>query len=190
MDSRIISLVFFRQKAYNKYNPLKEMSFMDPNTLFSGLMLFITTTMSILASAVIAYLTFRRQNQKDLRLQNRLREINCDTAIELFQAQIASLAFFLPDGNPDFSKGTLTLYCKKLNVIESYLADMTDSDLPDSFIPQFQYYRLISSLTKTSIEHRIEQSASDSLPLDSFDDLDIPGLINEINAFITVNQRT
>lgn len=162
---------------------------MDFNTLFSGLMLFFTTTMSILASAVIAYLTFRRQNQKAVLSQNRLRDINCDTAVELFHAQIASLMFFLPEGNPDFSKETLSLYCKKLNVIERYLADLTDSDLPDTFIPQFQYYRLVTSLIKISIEHRIEHCASDILPLNSFADLNISELIDEINAFIAVNQK-
>lgn len=162
---------------------------MNPDTLFSGLMLFVTTTMSILASAVIAYLTFRRQSQKSLLTQNRLRDINRDTAIELFHAQIASLMFFLPEGNPDFSKKTLSLYCKKITVIERYLTDLTDSDLPDTFIAQFQYYRLITSLTKISIEHRIEHCPSNILPLDSFDDLDIPNLIDEINAFIGTNQK-
>lgn len=162
---------------------------MNPDTLFSGLMLFITTTMSILASAVIAYLTFRRQSQKALLLQNRLREINCDTAVELFQAQIASLMFFLPEGNSDFSKETLSLYCKKLAVIERYLADLTDSELPDTFIAQFQYYRLITSLTKISIEHRIDHCPSNILPLNSFDDLNIAELINDINTFIAANQK-
>lgn len=162
---------------------------MNPDTLFSGLMLFVTTTMSILASAVIAYLTFLRQNQKALLSQNRLRDINCDTAIELFHAQIASLMFFLPEGNPDFSKETLSLYCKKLHVIERYLADLKDSDLPDTFIPQFQYYRLITSLAKLSIEHRIEHCSSNVLPHDSFADLNIAELIDDINTFISAYQK-
>lgn len=163
---------------------------MNPDTLFSGVMLFITTTMSILASALIAYLTFRRQSQKAFSAQNRLREINCDTALELFRAQVASLLFFLPEGNPDFSKQNLSLYCKKLSVIERYLADLTDSDLPDAFIPRFQYYRLKSSLTKIMIEHRIEHCSSNILPLNSFDDLQISDLIAELDAFITQNQKT
>ena len=163
---------------------------MDSSTLFSSAVLFITTTMSILASVAIAYFTFRWQNHKTFMSQKRLREINCDTVIELFSAQIASLMFFLPEGNPDFSKGTLSLYCKKLSLIENYLADLTDSDLPDTFISRFQYYRLMVSLVRITIEHRIENCPSSILPLNSFDDLKISDLICEIDAFITANQKT
>lgn len=163
---------------------------MNPDALFSGLMLFVTTTMSILASAFIAYMTFHYQNKKAVSAQNRLREINCDTALELFRAQMACLLFFLPDGNPDFSKMNLSLYCRKLEVIERYLADLTDSDLPDAFIPRFQYYRLKSSLTKVMIEHKITSCNSAILPLDSFAELQISGLIGELDAFIAENQKT
>lgn len=162
---------------------------MDTSTLISSLTLFITTTMSITASVFIAYYTFRRQSKKDLSSLNRIRQINRDTAIELFNAQIANLMFFLPEGNPDFHKETLSLYCKKLDVIEQYLADLNDSDLPDSFIPQFQYYRLISSLTKTTIKHRIERCASNILPADSFDDLEIQNLINNLHSFTLISQK-
>ncbi len=163
---------------------------MDPNTLFSSAVLFVTTTLSIITSALIAYLTFRHQNQKLLSSQQRIREINRDTALELFSAQIASLMFFLPEGNPDFSKENLSLYCKKLSVIEHHLADLTDSDLPDTFISRFQYFRLITSLTKITIEHRIEHCPSNKLPLNSFRDLYISDLIDELGAFIKLNQKT
>lgn len=162
---------------------------MDANTLISSLTLFVTTTMSITASVFIAYYTFRRQSTKDLSSLNRIRQINRDTAIELFHAQIASLMFFLPEGNPDFHKQTLSLYCQKLDVIEQYLADLKDSDLPDSFIPQFQYYRLICSLTKTTIKHRIECCTSNILPADSFDDLEIQNLIRDLHSFTLISQN-
>lgn len=162
---------------------------MDFNTLISSVTLFITTTMSILASAAIAYFTFRHQNKKTLASLNRLREINRDTAVELFSAQVASLMFFLPEGNPDFSKETLSLYCQKLCVIEQYLADLNDSDLPDAFIPRFQYYRLITSLTRVTIEHRIKYCTSNVLPVDCFHDLQIAGLIDEIHSFTLTSQK-
>lgn len=162
---------------------------MDHSTLISSLTLFITTTMSILASAAIAYWTFRRQNQKALASQSRLREINRDTAIELFHAQIATLIFFLPEGNPDFSKETLSLYCKKLVVIENHLAHLADVDLPDTFIPRFQYYRLRTSLIRVTVEHRLEFCPSALLPPDSFQDLQITDMIDEINSFVSANQK-
>lgn len=162
---------------------------MDTNTFISSATLFITTTMSILASAVIAYLTFRHQNQKTLVSLERLREINRDTAIELFNAQIANLIFFLPEGNVDFSKETLSLYCKKLQIIEKHLSDLNNSDLPDTFISRFQYYRLKTSLTRITIEHRLEYCPSNILPQDSFHDLQIAELIRDMNSFVTVNLK-
>ena len=146
---------------------------------------FATTTLSILASACIAYLTFCSQEKKAIAAQKRVQDFNKQTVVELFQAAISNLLFFLTEGSLDFSKQNLSLYCKKLKMIELSLADMKDIELPDEFISSFQYYRYLISDVQISMEHIIQSALTDPLPKDAFQDLDIEQLISDLSDFVS-----
>lgn len=155
-----------------------------PDALFSGIVLSITTALSILASVGIALYTIGRQNKKAIFDCQRLQIINRNSALEAFKAMAADFMAFQSEYNTDFSKQNLLLHCKKLTLIEHHLTDFCDSDLPDNFIKSFRDCRLTASLYRTTIEYRIEYCNSSVLPSNSFDDLEIDELIDKLNILI------
>lgn len=145
---------------------------------------FVTTTISILASAGIAYFTYRFQEKKSTNSQIRIQELNKNTVLELFQAAISNLIFFLPTGELDFSKQNLDLYSKKIKMIGLSLAAMRDIDLPDEFVSMFQYHRYLISDVQISVEHIIQNTLSNPLSKNAFQNLDIEQVITDLSNFV------
>lgn len=152
-------------------------------TFWTCLTEFITTTLSILASAVIAYLTFQRQEKKAKGNADRVCEINLQAALELFKAAIANLMFFLSDYNHDFCRQSLILYCQKIEAIERQLSNLADHDLPDWFIAPFKLNRYKLTDMRLSLYNIISFSSENPLPPDSFEELDVSGLIDSLYVF-------
>lgn len=146
---------------------------------------FITTILGILASVAIAYGTFHYESKKTAQEQKRIREINQRSVLNLFQASIANMLLFLPECNTDFSKETLSLCCKKIEAIEQQLTDLTDYDLPDYFIEQFQYNRYRLTDIRLSAESIISNAYCNPLPEDIFEDLEVEKLIHSFREFIS-----
>ena len=117
----------------------------------------ITTILTIGASVLIAFFTYKSQVAKAGNETKRLQKINRDAALELFYAYVASLTYFISIKPTDLNKKEALLHCKKMKIVEIHLTELTDSDLPDSFIKDFQIIRLKTALFRVSLEEKLEE---------------------------------
>ena len=76
-------------------------------------------------------------------------------------------------------------YIEKMKLIEQYLSELSETDLPDTFIEVFRFYRLKVSFQRISIENRLKDVSGYSIPSSLFDDLDTLEIITSIENFIS-----
>lgn len=74
---------------------------------------------------------------------------------------------------------------EKIKLIEQYLSELSETDLPDTFIEVFRFYRLKVSFQRISIENRLKDVSESSVPSSLFDDLDTLEIITSIENFIS-----
>ena len=79
----------------------------------------------------------------------------------------------------------LLTYIEKMKLIEQYLSELSETDLPDTFIEVFRFYRLKVSFQRISIENRLKDVSGYSIPSSLFDDLDTLEIITSIENFIS-----
>ena len=72
-----------------------------------------------------------------------------------------------------------------MKLIEQYLSELSETDLPDTFIEVFRFYRLKVSFQRISIENRLKDVSGYSIPSSLFDDLDTLEIITSIENFIS-----
>ena len=74
---------------------------------------------------------------------------------------------------------------EKIKLIEQYLSELSETDLPDTFIEVFRFYRLKVSFQRISIENRLKDVSESTVPSSLFDDLDTLEIITSIENFIS-----
>ena len=157
------------------------------NTIITCATQVITTLLTILASVGIAYFTFQKQAALDQSEAIRRQQHNQENALELFRAYIANLVFFTPD-NMILSKKQACLYLKKLAFLDSLLNNLSELDLPDTFINNFQYYRIELSFLRIILDERIQRVES-NINTSEFLDLELSAEIAKLQSFIDCNSR-
>lgn len=160
------------------------------DTFMTCITQLITTILTIAASILIAYLTYRSQKKKSLSEIKRLQSVNCHSALELFNAYIANLIFFVAPEEKKLNRNTLLTCLDKMKLLEQYLSELTEVELPDDFIRDFQFYRLKISFQRLSLENCLSQTQEDSVDSSLFIDLNTFELITSLNVFISKYSKT
>lgn len=154
-------------------------------TIITCLTQFATTALTILASIGIAFLTYRSQKKKSDAEIKRLQTVNCQSALELFRAYIANLILFVSPKNEMLDRNTLLTCIDKMKLIEQYLSELTEVELPDNFIKKFQFYRLKIAFQRLSFENCLKNNSDIFLPSSMFDYLETLKLISTLEEFIS-----
>ena len=155
-------------------------------TIITCITQFITTVLTIGASVLVAYLTYCSQKKKSDSDTNRLQTVNRNSALELFNAYISNLLYFItPDDiERSIERNELLLSIEKMKLIEQYLYELSETELPDSFINDFQYYRLSISFQRLALESRLAQYTNPIISINSFSDLETYKIISSLSEFI------
>lgn len=74
---------------------------------------------------------------------------------------------------------------EKMKLIEEYLSELTEVNLPDTFVEDFRLYRIKIAFQRISIEQRLNGISGNSIKASIFDDLDTIELINSVEKFIS-----
>lgn len=125
-----------------------------------------------------------KKNRNDNEVK-RLQFVNCNSSLELFKAYIANLLIFSSPSEAQLELNDLVTCINKMKLIEEYLSELTETDLPDSFVEDFRLYRIKIAFQRISIEQRLNGISSKIIHVSIFDDLDTLELINSIEKFIS-----
>ncbi len=154
-------------------------------TIITCITQIITTFITVGVTIFIAYRTYRSQKNKSDNETRRLQSINCNSSLELFHAYVANLIIFTSPKEIRLNLNDLLTYIEKMKLIEQYLSELSETDLPDTFIEVFRFYRLKVSFQRISIENRLKDVSGYSIPSSLFDDLDTLEIITSIENFIS-----
>ncbi|MGN0506547.1 MAG: hypothetical protein ACI4FZ_08300 [Lachnospiraceae bacterium] len=160
------------------------------NTVLTCITQVLTTILTIGASILIAYLTYKSQKLKSNQEVKRLQNINRDAALELFRAYLANLAYFITVNPILLDKNDAIFHCRKLELVEKHLSDLTAADLPDAFIKDFQFFRLKIALFRLSLESEIEKVSNASFSSELLSTLKADSLSQDIKQFISTYQKS
>lgn len=155
------------------------------DTIITCITQIITTLITIGVTIFIAYRTYRSQKAKNDSETKRLQSVNCNSSLELFNAYIANLIIFSSPKEIQLKLNDLLTCIEKMKLVEQYLSELTETDLPDTFIEDFRFYRLKIAFQRISIEKRLNGVSEDVVLSSLFDDLDTLELITSIENFIS-----
>lgn len=68
---------------------------------------------------------------------------------------------------------------------EQYLSELTETDLPDTFIEEFRFYRLKLTFQRITLENRLYNFTEEVVSSSMFEDLEILDLITSVKKFIS-----
>lgn len=146
----------------------------------------ITTLITVGVTIFVAYRTYCSQRDRNDEEVRRLQSVNCNSSLELFRAYIANLIIFSSSDETQLDLRDLLTCIDKMKLIEEYLSELTETDLPDTFIEDFRFYRLKVAFQRISIEHKLNDISKESVPASVFDDLDTLELITSVEEFISI----
>lgn len=155
------------------------------NTITTYLTQVLTTLLTVGATILVAFLTYRSQKAKTDADIKRLQSVNCKSSLELFKAYIAALVLFTSPKERKIERKTLLVCIEKMKLIEQYLAELTESDLPDTFIEDFRVFRLKLSFQRISIENCMTGVQDELVSSSIFNDLEILSLISSVEKFVS-----
>lgn len=153
-------------------------------TLMMCITQIITTLLTIGVTALVAYLTYHAQKLKTEDEIKRMRSVNLKSALELFYAYISNLIIFSSEKEIKLDTSDLRFCIDKMKMLEQYLSELTETELPDTFIENFRFYRLKVTFHRISIEQRLANVTSNSVSSLVFNDLDTLELIQSLKDFI------
>lgn len=154
-------------------------------TVISCITQIITTIITVGVTILIAYRTYISEKNKVDKELKRIQSINCNSSLELFNAYIANLIIFCSPKEIDLKLSDLIICLEKMKITEQYLSELTETDLPDTFIKDFRFYRLKIAFQRIYIEQRLNDTSSEFVPSSLFDDLETLELITSIKKFIS-----
>lgn len=143
-----------------------------------------TTLLTVAVTILVAYLTYSAQRRKELEALDRLRNVNCRSALELFRAYISNLIFFAPPKEVKLETEMLRVCIEKMKVTDQYLSEMTEADFPDDFLEDFHWYRLNLAFRRIMLENKLKDISETTVSSSLFDDLDLMQLITTIKETI------
>lgn len=146
---------------------------------------FITTLITVGVTIFVAYRTYCSQKSRNDAEVKRLQFINCNSSLELFKAYIANLIIFSSPSEAQLELKDLLTCIEKMKLIEEYLSELTEAELPDTFIEDFRFYRLKAAFQRISIEQCLENIEGETVLASVFDGLDTLELITSIEEFIS-----
>lgn len=146
----------------------------------------ITTLITVGVTIFVAYRTYCSQKDKNDEDVKRLQSVNCSSSLELFRAYIANLFIFSSSGETQLDFKDLLTCIDKMKLIEEYLSELTETDLPDTFIEEFRFYRLKLAFQRISIEQRLNDISEQTVSASVFDNLDTLELITLVEKFISL----
>lgn len=154
-------------------------------TIISCITQIITTLITVGVTIYIAYRTYISEKNKADKELKRIQSINCNSSLELFNAYIANLIIFSSPKEINLQLSDLLTCIEKMKITEQYLSELTETDLPDTFIEEFRFYRLKIAFQRIYIEQRLNNLSSDFVPSSLFDDLDTLELITSLKKFVS-----
>lgn len=150
----------------------------------------ITTLITVGVTVLVAYLTYRSQKKKEADDIKRLQEVNRKSALELFKSYIANLFFFSSPKEVEMDRKILLVCIEKMKTVEQYLSELTESELPDTFIEKFIYYRVKLEFQRIDIEKCMVGITEDKISSAIFENLETMSLISEVSDFISLYDST
>lgn len=154
-------------------------------TILSCITQIITTLITIGVTILVAYRTYRSQKIKEDAKTERFQSINCRSSLELFNAYIANLLPFVSPEKTIFETKNLQFCIQKMKLTEQYLSELTEADLPDTFIEEFRYYRIKLAFQRISLENRLSFAEGENISSSCFDDLETLSLISSVERFVS-----
>ena len=145
----------------------------------------ITTLITVGVTIFVAYRTYCSQKRRNDNESRRLQFVNCNSSLELFRAYIANLIIFSYPSEAQLELKDLLTCIEKMKLIEEYLSELTEVNLPDTFVEDFRLYRIKIAFQRISIEQRLNGISGNSIKASIFDDLDTIELINSVEKFIS-----
>lgn len=154
-------------------------------TFISCITQISTTLITVGVTILVAYRTYRSEKIKEEEKTRRLQNINLRSSLELLRAYTANLLPFIPVDDVHLETSLLRTYTQKMGLLEQYLSELTETNLPDTFIEEFRYYRLMLAFRRISIEAHLSTITEKTIPSSDFHDLEILPLITSLNDFIS-----
>lgn len=153
-------------------------------TIITCITQIVTTLITVGVTILVAYHTYRSQRDKADQETLRQQLVNCRSSLELFNAYIANLILFAAPREIQLNTEDLRVCIKKMKLTEQYLSELTEADLPDTFIEEFRFYRLKLTFQRITLENRLNNITESFVPSSIFDDLEILDLITSVKKFI------
>lgn len=72
-----------------------------------------------------------------------------------------------------------------MKLTEQYLSELTETDLPDTFIEKFRFYRLKLTFQRITLENRLNNITEEVVSSSIFEDLEILDLITSVKKFVS-----
>lgn len=154
-------------------------------TIISCITQIITTLITVGVTVLIAYRTYISEKTKIDKELKRIQTINCNSSLELFNAYISNLIIFCSPKEINLKLSDLKICLEKMKITEQYLSELTETDLPDTFIKDFRFYRLKIAFQRIYIEQRVNNTSSEFVLSSLFDDLETLELITSLKNFIS-----
>lgn len=145
----------------------------------------ITTLLTVSVTVLVAYLTYYAQRKKENEATRRLQNVNCRSALELFNAYISNLIFFVAPRDIQLETEHLCICIEKMKLTDQYLSELTEVDFPDSFIESFHLYRLKLAFQRIILENKLKNVNEATVSSSLFDDMDTMELITTIRKTIS-----
>lgn len=154
-------------------------------TIITCITQILTTLITVGVTILVAYRTYRSQRDKANQETTRLQLVNCRSSLELFNAYIANLILFASPKEIQLNKEDLHICIGKMKLTEQYLSELTETDLPDTFIEKFRFYRLKLTFQRITLENRLNNVTEKIVSSSMFEDLETLDLITSVKKFIS-----
>ena len=154
-------------------------------TIITCITQIITTLITVGVTILVAYRTYRSQMNKADQEVKRLQLVNSRSSFELFNAYIANLILFASPLEVQLSTVDLHVCIEKMKLTEQYLSELSETDLPDTFIEKFRFYRLKLTFHRITLENRLNNVTEDFVSSSIFEDLETLDLITSVKKFVT-----
>lgn len=153
-------------------------------TIITCITQIITTLITVGVTVLVAYRTYRSQMNKADQEIKRLQLVNSRSSLELFNAYIANLIPFASPLEIQLNTVDLHVCIGKMKLTEQYLSELSETDLPDTFIEKFRFYRLKLTFHRITLENRLNNVTEDYVSSSIFEDLETLDLITSVKKFV------
>lgn len=154
-------------------------------TIITSITQIISTLITVGVTILVTYLTYRSQRKKADHETERLQSINCRSSLALFNAYVSSLVLFASPAKVNLETADLHICIKKMKLVEQYLSELVETNLPDTFIEKFHLYRLKLAFQRIALENRLKNITEAYVPSSTFEDLNTLDLITSVKNFIS-----